>query len=101
MYGSWTANVVLWRIFLGIIWDLCIFFQEGRKFKLLNLHRLFIFKEWFWESVKKLLNRNDEKCSKNSTMSLFTNIFCRFLGIFIEKTTFEEFEESCGEIHKE
>ena len=31
-------------------------------------------------------------------MSLFTNIFCRFLGIFIEKTTFEEFEEICGDI---
>ena len=26
---------------------------------------------------------------------LFTNIFCRFSGIFIEKTIFEEFVEIC------
>ena len=29
------------------------------------------------------------------------NIFCRFSGIFIEKTTFEEFVEICEEIRKE
>ena len=33
-------------------------------------------------------------------VSLFTNIFCRFPGIFIEKTTFEVFVESCEQIHK-
>ena len=33
--------------------------------------------------------------------SLFTHIFCRFTGIFIEKTTFEELEEICEQIHKE
>ena len=32
---------------------------------------------------------------------MFINILCRFPGIFIEKTTFEEFEEICEQIHKE
>ena len=34
-------------------------------------------------------------------VSLFTNIFWRFPGIFIEKTTFEEYDEICEQIHKE
>ena len=34
-------------------------------------------------------------------VSLFTNIFSRFNGIFIEKTTFEEFEEICEQVHKD
>ena len=31
---------------------------------------------------------------------LFTNIFCRFPAIYIEKTTFVEFEEICKQICK-
>jgi len=32
---------------------------------------------------------------------MLINIFCRFSGLFIEKTTLEEFEEICEQIHKE
>ena len=32
---------------------------------------------------------------------MLTNVFRRFPGIFIEKTTFEEFVEICEEIRKE
>ena len=32
---------------------------------------------------------------------MLTNIFCRFHSIFIEKATFEEFEEICEQICKE
>ena len=59
----------------------------------------------------KLPNNDHKKCNKNSTVnyvvisfynpSLFTNIFCRFCGIFMEKTTFEELIEICEQIHKE
>ena len=31
---------------------------------------------------------------------MFLNILCQFPGIVIEKTTFEEFEEICEQIHK-
>ena len=33
--------------------------------------------------------------------SLFTNIFFRFSGVFIEKATLEEFVEICEQIRKE
>ena len=32
---------------------------------------------------------------------MLLHIFCRFPGNFIVKTTFEEFEEICKQIHKE
>ena len=34
-----------------------------------------------------------------SIISLFSKIFCRFSGIFIEKTTFDEFVEIGEQIH--
>ena len=37
MYGSWTENVVLWRIFLGFIWDI--------------LNVLKIYNYWVWAQV--------------------------------------------------
>jgi len=67
----------------------------------------------------KLLGNDEKKCKQNSTvnkivvvnknysiftfynLSLITKIFCRFSGIFIKKTTFEEFEEICEQIHRE
>jgi len=33
-------------------------------------------------------------------LSLFTKVFCTFSGIFIEKTTFEEFVEIFEQIHR-
>jgi len=33
-------------------------------------------------------------------LSLFTTVSCRFSGIYIEKTTFEEFVEICEQIHR-
>ena len=38
---------------------------------------------------------------ENKNLSLFTNIFCRFSGNFIEKTTFEKFVDICEQIRKE
>jgi len=45
--GSWNENVVLWRIFLGFIWDTKVLFHPFEFLKFL-----------------KLLNNDDEKCIK-------------------------------------
>ena len=67
MYGSWTENVVLWRLYLGIIWGLWDVYtgqirSAKQKFNLQNHHRLFILRDDF----EKLFNNYDEKWSENS-----------------------------------
>ena len=69
MYGSWTENVVLWRNFLGIIWDLWDVFtvhicSARAQIQSLIPYRLFIFEGLFWE----LINNDDEKSSKYSAV---------------------------------
>ena len=39
MYGSWTENVVLWRHFLGFIWDV--------------LNVLMMYNYWVWAQSKR------------------------------------------------
>ena len=70
MYGSWTENEVLWRIFLEFIWDLWDVFtvhicSARAQVQSLNPHRLAILEGWFWKSVLfELFNDDHEKCNK-------------------------------------
>ena len=71
MYGSWTENVVLWRNFWGFISDLenvlmmynyWVWAQSRIKNHPFGWLR---FENWFF----KLLNNDDKKCIKNSTVN--------------------------------
>ena len=74
MYVSWTENLVLWRNCLGIIWDqwdvftvhICSAWAQIQSLKSSTI----VYFRWVWESAFNILfNKEDEKCSKNSTVN--------------------------------
>ena len=72
MYGSKIDNVVLWRNFLGFIWDMikgfkwCIITKFEHKVNGQNhLFGWLRFENWFFI---KLLHNDDENCIKNSAL---------------------------------
>ena len=63
MYGSWTEIAVLFRKFLGFIWDLSDVFTA--QIRSLKSSQIVHFGGWFWEAVLFiLLNDDHEKCKK-------------------------------------
>ena len=42
MYGSWIKNVVLWRTFLGFIWDI--------------KNVLMMYNYWFWPQIQRSIH---------------------------------------------
>ena len=128
MYGGWTEYAVLWTIFFNFsttyiywVWAQSLgskswiwvgTFSESGFLKLLNnndkkYNKLYTKLIWCLgtgsENKNKLLSSKISNLIQLSVFIIFLwsqRIFCRFSGIFIWKTTFEEFEEICEQIHR-
>ena len=73
MYDCWTDNAVLWRNVLGFIWDMLNVLMNYNYWIWVQSQRLksFIWFCTFWESIIfKLLNNDEKKFNKNSTVNL-------------------------------
>ena len=65
MYGGWTEYAILWTNFLGFILDVWLLSLSAKStFKIMNLVGS-VFRIGFF----KLLNNDDEKLNKNSTVN--------------------------------
>ena len=78
MYGTWTKNEVLWRNLLGFIWDMNIkrftdFIITKFEPKVDFQNHPFRWLRFENRFLKNLLNNDDKKSNKNSTVNLLVD----------------------------